>query len=272
METDRVRIRVLSRVSAFILISSLAVAGCAARQPMAIPRHLLHSPCAHAKDVPGDKTADPILFAGCDDAERSAFIRRNIAATVVIFVGRYSEKDQALKYAAGTGTIIDEEGTVLTAFHVIEDAEFVTVTLQQLSDNGQSVKHLRDVPMRVSAVSPDTDTALLRPSHVTAMPKPMPLCRHDQPKNGDLLWHFGRTTTWAAGKVTATDVTANGVSVIEVDVRVNFGDSGGPLVNASGQLVGVTLSMHDKATMYFVHVDRALKALGYKGTQDACPE
>lgn len=258
---------------ALFSFSLTGLGACASRvSPTTIPRHLLHSPCAHARSLPGDPETDPILFAGCDDEARTVFIRANIAATVLIRVSRFESETGQLKYSGGTGTVIDAGGTVVTAFHVIKDHEFVVVTLQELTANGQGIRRLRDIPMSVVAVSPENDVALLRPSHAVPMPDPMTLCRRQRPAEHEVLWHFGRTTTWAAGEVTSTNALANDVRVMEVDVRINFGDSGGPLVNAAGQLVGITLSMSDKNTMYFVPIDQALTALGFSGGTDACSE
>ncbi len=269
---DRILRQLLATALFAPLTTGLVSCAAAAPKPAVMPRHLLHSPCAQARSLPGDPEVDPILFAGCDDAARTEFLRSNIGATVLIRVASFDETGDRLKYAGGTGTVIDADGTVVTAYHVVDDAEFVVVTLQELSPNGQGVRRLRDIPMRVAAVSPENDAALLRPSRVAALPAPMVLCRHRLPAENDVLWHFGRTTTWAAGKVANVNVRANGVSVMEVDVRINFGDSGGPLVNAAGQLVGITLSMSDTNTMYFVPIDQALKALKYEGGADACPE
>jgi len=261
--------------NAFLALLAAGLTACAApapKPPTLMPRHLLHSPCAQARELPDDPDADPILFAGCDDAARTEFLRSNIGATVLLRESEYDEAAGQLKYTGGTGIVIDELGTVLTANHVISDADYIVATLQDLTENGQGIKRLRDVPMSVVAVSPENDAALLRPSHATAMPAPMVLCRHRLPAVDDVLWHFGRTTTWAAGKVSQLDVRVNSIDVIEVDVRVNFGDSGGPLVNAAGELVGITLSKSGENTMFVVLIDQALTALKYDGGTDACPE
>ncbi len=236
-----------------------------------LPSHLLHSGCAQLKDVPGDPTAEPQLFAGCDQAALAAFIRRNIDSTVSIKVARYVAEEKRLKYFAGTGAVIDADGTIITAYHVVKNAEWVVVSARRLSADGQSVARLWDIPVKVTAISAANDAALLRPKYPVPLPPPLPICAAGRPAKGELLWHFGLTTSWAAGEVVERTVIANGTDSLSVDVRVNLGDSGGPFVNERGQVVAVTLAMNEKKTAYAVPIGQALKALGYSGpAKDVC--
>jgi S1-C subfamily serine protease len=232
-----------------------------------VPRHLLDAECAQALEIPDDDDADPVLVPGCDEVARSAFFTRMIAATVTVSVDGFPAGSDRLKYGGGTGVVIDHDGSILTANHVIEDAVSVTVHIRELSSDGQSVKTVRDVPVDVIAVSKEHDAALLRPRRKVPMPAPLPI-RFLRPDKDEQVWHFGKTTTWAAGKVTDLFHVWNpepGRKIITVGaaIRGNQGDSGGPFVTDDGRLVGIMLAVtNDKKTSFFLPVADALTALG----------
>lgn len=236
-----------------------------------IPPHLLHADCVKEMNVPGDSTADPILVAGCDDTERTAFIRKGISATVSVTVDGFPSNSDRLTHSGGTGVIIGDDGTILTAYHVIEDAAFVSVGIRELSSDGQSVREIRKVPVDVVAVSKEKDSALLRPKRKVPMPAPMHV-RHLRPAKGELVWHFGMTTTWSSGTVSDPSTTSIGISpVVQTLIRGNQGDSGGPFVSAKGDLVGTMLSVSDdKKTSYFMPIAESLQALGYDTDANLC--
>ncbi len=257
----------------FIAVLFIGLLSCAGPKEEAqrLPQHLLQSRCAHLKSVPGDATASPLLFAGCDAAARAAYIRRAIDSTVQIQVARYEPAEKRLKYFTGTGAVIDADGTVITAYHVVKGAEWIVISPRRLSNDGESVGRLLDLPAKVTAISVENDAALLRPKYPSPLPPPLPLCRTGRPAAGELLWHFGLTTTWAAGEVIERSVIANGTDALSVDVRVNLGDSGGPFLNERGEIVAVTLAMNEKKTAYAVPIGQALKAMLYAGpAKDVC--
>lgn len=225
-------------------------------------------PCVEAEPeiVPPDPCAG-MTGSACD--ERRAFVRRMVASTVYVHVTSY-EAGPGVTYRAGTGTVIDERGTVLTAHHVVRDPlrGVVIVGTRRLADDGRNFVSVRHVPMEVVASDPSRDLALLRPIvSGERFPPPLRLRRSPAPAVGERLWHFGHKSRWQYGAVVRLDRESSGISgLTEAGFPCRHGDSGGPFVTTDGELVGVLLSMSGtdgEGTTFFLPLDVALTALDY---------
>ena len=143
---------------------------------------------------------------------------------------------ERVERALGSGVIVDAtRGYVLTNHHVVENADGVSVTL----NDG------RQVEAEFIGSDPDTDVALIRiPTQgLTAVP----MANSDQLQVGDFVvamgnpYGLGQTVT--SGIVSA--VGRSGIPVagyqnfIQTDASINPGNSGGPLVDLRGNLVGI---------------------------------
>lgn len=141
----------------------------------------------------------------------------------------------------GSGFIINEEGYILTNYHVIEGAKEVTVTLSDGRevkakvinyDENQDVAMLKinDDTVKVPAVVELGDSDVLRPGEeVLAIGTP-------------LSKDFNQTVT--GGMVSAVNrnvETTSGakLNLIQTDAAINPGNSGGPLVNTKGEVIGI---------------------------------
>lgn len=145
---------------------------------------------------------------------------------------------------AGTGFFWNEEGYIVTNFHVIENARQVMITLQDQST----------WPAEVVGLAPERDLAVLK---IEAPDKKLkPLRRGD---SGELsVGHkvlaignpFGLDATLTTGVVSALgrEIEAPNKrkihNVIQTDAAINPGNSGGPLLNSRGQLVGVNTMIY----------------------------
>lgn len=141
----------------------------------------------------------------------------------------------------GSGFIINEEGYILTNYHVIKGAKEVIVTL---SDG-------KDVKAKVINYDENQDVAMLKISDDSIkVPGVVELGDSDALKPGEqviaigtpLSKEFNHTVT--AGIVSAinrTVKTSSGVqlNLIQTDAAINPGNSGGPLVNTKGEVVGI---------------------------------
>ena len=131
----------------------------------------------------------------------------------------------------GSGVIYDTFGLILTAAHVVGDANTVTV---RLSD-GTSVQGT------VVGTHDGTDVAVVsipgRPDLPTAA-----LAIGLDPMIGSLAVAlgspFGLDQTVTAGVVSAIR-TIGGVGMIQTDAAINPGNSGGPLVDRLGRVIGI---------------------------------
>lgn len=145
---------------------------------------------------------------------------------------------------AGSGSVLDKTGHILTNYHVIEGATEVKVTLF----NGESFDAglvgrdpANDVAvLRISAPADDLipielgDSARLRVGQrVLAIGNPFGLER--TLTVGTLSSLNRRLPSRAAGREIK--------SVIQIDAALNRGNSGGPLLNSRGQLIGMNTAI-----------------------------
>ena len=146
--------------------------------------------------------------------------------------------------AAGSGVIISKDGYIVTNNHVVENAEDITITL---NDN-------REFTARVIGLDATTDLALLK-IDATDLPA-ITIGDSDALKVGEWVLAVGNpfnlTSTVTAGIVSAkargmNGNTKNGIeSFIQTDAAINQGNSGGALVNVRGELVGINAMLYSQ--------------------------
>ena len=135
----------------------------------------------------------------------------------------------------GSGFIIDPSGLIVTNNHVIEDADEITVTL----NDGRSL------PAKLIGRDDKTDLALLKVKSSTPLPAAH-FGNSDKARIGDWVIAignpFGLGSTVTAGIVSARnrDISSGPYDeFIQTDAPINRGNSGGPLFDMDGNIVGV---------------------------------
>lgn len=142
----------------------------------------------------------------------------------------------------GSGVIVDQEGYILTNYHVIDGATGIRV-------------HLADGRMAEAGVvggDQRIDLAVLKVSLNDLIP--VEWGDSDKLEVGDLVWALGspfgleRTVTFgivsAKQRRSSSGVTSSPFQeYIQTDVAVNPGNSGGPLVGLDGKLVGINTAI-----------------------------
>lgn len=234
-----------------------------------IPPHLV---CTE-REPPDDPLADSTFDDGFTDEQRSAYIRIAVGSTVEVSVARYTS-DEGVRNYGGTGIVIGTDRTIITAQHVIENADYVTVTYRTLDADGLTVTRGRTIPVRVVATSEARDVALLRPVRADepGFPPPLPVDTAWRPSADATVWNFGKTTRWSRGHILNSGTESADVeNVVEVGMTVRPGDSGGPAMTPDGNVVGVILSRNEGNTDttaddkgYFMPIHLALDALHYR--------
>lgn len=144
---------------------------------------------------------------------------------------------------SGSGFIIDRSGYILTNYHVIEDADRITVTL---TDG-------RVLNGDVVGTDPAIDVALLKVSSSTPLPE-APLGNSDELRVGEWVCAIGNPLGYVHS-VTVGVVSFIGRKLfdaslddyIQTDAAINFGNSGGPLLNARGEIVGINAAISSRA-------------------------
>ncbi len=158
-------------------------------------------------------------------------------------VGDLFGGQETVQAGAGTGFIIDNEGHIVTNWHVVTGGTSFSVIL---SDG-------TEVPAELLGEDPRDDLAVVKidPSNVTAT---VPLGDSSQLRQGQTvlaigspLGSFGNTVTM--GIVSAlnrnqlenptSNYCQNYTNLIQHDAAINPGNSGGPLFNLKGEVVGV---------------------------------
>src|SRR3954470_2152973 len=159
--------------------------------------------------------------------------------------GSESPRDFELPHqGSGSGFLIDRQGFILTNFHVIEDADRITVTLA----DGRTLRG------EIVGTDPAIDVALLKVSGDGQLPE-APLGNSDELRVGEWVCAIGNPLGYVHS-VTVGVVSFIGRKLfdaslddyIQTDAAINFGNSGGPLINARGEVIGINSAISARAT------------------------
>lgn len=144
------------------------------------------------------------------------------------------------EHSLGSGVIINDQGEILTAFHVVDHARTISVTF---ADGTESVA-------TIASAQPDIDIAMLSAATLPQTLVPATVGNPGALQVGDDAYvvgnPFGLYSSMSAGVISGfdraftppnTNKTIRGL--IQVDAAINPGNSGGPLLNRSGHVVGI---------------------------------
>ena len=158
------------------------------------------------------------------------------------------------KGSLGSGVIVTDTGTVLTAHHVVADGGDISILF---ADGTKAAA-------TVAAANPKIDIATLTPTKLPEVVVPATLgggveVGSDVVAIGNPLGLRGSTTTGVVSGLNRTTKTKAGTlsGLIQFDAAVNPGSSGGPLLNAQGLVVGVVVSIADPGD------DEAFAGIGF---------
>lgn len=165
------------------------------------------------------------------EPELYALVRPSV---VLITVGNPGEPNTSL----GSGVVVNVDGSILTANHVVEGASAVTVRFFDGSSQAATVVNRQ----------PERDLAIIKVSRLPDGVNPAVLGGGVRPGEEVLAIGspFGLDGSVSSGVVSALNrrrtIDSTGQvleNLIQFDAAVNPGNSGGPLVNRSGQVVGI---------------------------------
>ena len=135
----------------------------------------------------------------------------------------------------GTGVVIEKDGYIATCYHVVEDAEKITIIT---NDDTRYVAEMigYDAQFDLAVVRIDADLAEVVVGDVSAL----------QPGEstviiGNPLGEFGSSVSVGVISSTEREVTVGGepLRLIQTDAAINPGNSGGGMFNMQGQLIGI---------------------------------
>jgi len=159
--------------------------------------------------------------------------------------------------ARGSGFIIDPQGYVLTAHHVVSEAKEIEI---RLADRQR---------LRGEIVAADTqvDFAIVKINGEREFPV-LPLGDSDVLKVGELVgslgYPFGLESSLHLGIISRRGRRQNTFAAfdhIQVDSPANSGESGGPLVNMKGHVVGMLTQASENRTIGFAVPINVIKAM-----------
>ena len=146
----------------------------------------------------------------------------------------------------GSGVFVDERGTILTNYHVVEQAQEVKVAL---SDG-------RETKARILGADQRTDLAVLRVEK-DSLPHAV-MGDSEKMEVGDVVLAvgnpFGLGETVTMGIISAIGRGSLGLAdyedFIQTDAAINPGNSGGALVSTRGEVIGINTAIYSRSGGY----------------------
>jgi len=216
-------------VGAIVLAVVLDVAGAFDRQTTVVRQA---APVATARGTSLNAAA---LYAGA--APGVVDITAHSSTTTP--AGPFGLPRKAQQTDTGTGTVIDRQGRILTADHVVAGATSVSVILQDGTTRAA----------KVLGGDPATDVAVLKVDPSGLKLHPLPLGSVSAMRIGNPLAVIGDPFDFhrslSTGVISGLDRTIqapNGFTIahaVQTDAAMNPGNSGGPVLDGSGQVIGV---------------------------------
>ncbi|WP_221373454.1 S1C family serine protease [Clostridium perfringens] len=207
--------------------------------------------CAFKNSIPvstlennSNTSVNPPAFKGEDGALTVPQVVEKVTPAVVGVSTKSLVRDQFFNVkeqeGLGSGFIINEEGYVVTNYHVINGAQEVKVIF---SDG-------KEVNAKVINYDPERDIAVIKITDDVKMPGIAELGDSSTVKAGEEVIAIGNplgkefSSTVTKGIVSSPNrkmKTENGnvLDYIQTDAAINPGNSGGPLINSKGEVIGI---------------------------------
>jgi putative serine protease PepD len=182
-----------------------------------------------------------------EDEANNIEVYKKAAPGVVNITSIVLERDFFLRLipreGAGSGSIIDKRGYILTNNHVIKDASRIEVTL---SDGSKW-------PGKLIGTDPENDLAIIKINAPAEKLHPIPLGSSQGLKVGQKVLAIGNP--FGLGETLTTGVISSlGRSIrseagtlmeglIQTDAAINPGNSGGPLLDSDGRIIGINTAI-----------------------------
>lgn len=151
----------------------------------------------------------------------------------------------AFGIGSGSGFVIDNEGHIVTNYHVVENADEIQVSFT----SGLKIR------AEVIGTDTDSDLAVLKVDVPEDELVPIPLGDSDLLRVGQIVVAignpFGLNSTMTTGIISSIGRTLDSLNIsssgqafaagdiIQTDAAINPGNSGGPLLNLDGEVIGV---------------------------------
>ncbi len=143
----------------------------------------------------------------------------------------------------GSGFFINDQGYLMTNYHVIERETRIEVTMFQKTENGFEKKKFKKV--KIEAMNPFVDLALLKVEDLgDTKIKSVYLGDIARIQAGEDVFAIGNPLglerTITNGVISSKNRAFEGLTYIQTNADINPGNSGGPLFNLAGEVIGIT--------------------------------
>lgn len=175
-----------------------------------------------------DQVSPSVVYINTQAAVRNRFTRR------------FEDRD----LGTGSGFVWDQEGHIVTNFHVVQEADFYQVVFHDQSSYEATLV----------ASSPNYDLAVLKVNAPKEKLRPVLIGESQDLKVGQSVFAignpFGLHQTLTTGIVSSKSRAIKSPSgatiddVIQIDAAINPGNSGGPLLDSAGRLIGVNTAIY----------------------------
>lgn len=203
---------------------------------------------ASAEDAP-QGISEP---SAVSDEQNSIEIYKTLSPGVALIstsstVQNYYGEELERESGNGSGSVIDNQGHILTNYHVVEGATKLTVSF-----GGEKV-----YPAKFVGGDPDTDLAVIKIDPPSTGLTVIPLGNSDQLSVGQKVLAignpFGLDRTLTTGVISGLQRplrARNGRPIdaaIQTDASINPGNSGGPLLDKYGRMIGINSQIFSRS-------------------------
>lgn len=242
---------------AFALVLGVAASGCTKTQPTpdaaAMPGQASPGQVASAPASATPPPVPPLSPTARIEDERNTIDVFKAAAPSTVFVTQkrvvvdyFAGVAQEVASGSGSGFVWDDQGHIVTNYHVVDGARSLSVALHDQQTFNATVV----------GIEPRKDIAVLK---IEAPPQltPIKIAKATQLEVGQKAIAignpFGLDHTLTTGVISALGRQvqgAGGVTIrdmIQTDAAINPGNSGGPLLDSTGQLIGMNTMIFSKS-------------------------
>jgi S1-C subfamily serine protease len=186
------------------------------------------------------QTVAQVMASATPPPAYSDLVYRVIRPSLLLIETSGRDAEGKIEHGLGSGVVINDNGDILTALHVVTNTDVITLTYANGYETGGII----------ASQQPENDIAVVQASQPPTQTFPAVLGNPGAMRVGDEAYAvgnpFGLYSSMSAGVISAFDrsfhppsstVTLRGL--IQIDAAVNPGNSGGPLLNRAGEVIGI---------------------------------
>ncbi len=190
------------------------------------------------------------------DEKNTIELFKNVSPSVVYITtlalrrNLFSLNAVEIPQGTGSGFVWDEQGRIVTNYHVISDASRIEVTMAD---------HSTWKAVLIGA-APDKDIAVLQINTPGYWIQPIPVGESEKLLVGQKVFAignpFGLDQTITSGIISALGREIKSITgrmirnMIQTDAAINPGNSGGPLLDSAGRLIGMNTAIFSPSGAY----------------------